>query len=344
MTPSEAAAVRHGLAVVLAAFVVALLRMPQPFLATLAAYLLTGSYAAMLPRARGREMAASVLAIWIGAGSGILLTALFPQQPWIFLPALGGLAAVEVYWGSRSGSWTRLLLLLMGLCGVAAAGIGRPEWALQAGWAHGWNLSIGLGAAVLAGWMVPEGRDVPLGKGGHRLTAATAREGAPCSACLAAGITVALALLVAAIFLPGLGVVLVIASAVMIWGLIQPGAQAALAARFAGMAIGAFLSLAFDSVVAGSGNQLTVFLGAMGLTVVGVLWLATRFPKMGVAWRQAGAMFVVVAPMIPAPDVTLTAAGMRIWAVLLGCGVGIGVYLVSLRRSGEGYLELRDYR
>jgi hypothetical protein len=43
---------------------------------------------------------------------------------------------------------------------------------------------------------------------------------------------------------------------------------------------------------------------------------------------QAGAMFAVAAPMLPRPTATLTGLGGRVEDCLIGCALGVGVYLV----------------
>jgi hypothetical protein len=136
--------IRYALATGAAALAVAIVQPSQPFLAVLAAYLFV---ARPFP---GNALAGYLVAAWSGVAASLVLVALFPQQFWLLLPAF----AVVVVLGLRQLSrWTGpsgVLLLAMGLCATLPAGIVDPREAVDAGWNHGANLTIGTLAAWLA--------------------------------------------------------------------------------------------------------------------------------------------------------------------------------------------------
>ena len=301
--------IRYALATGATALAVAIVQPSQPFLAVLAAYLFV---ARPFP---GNALAGYLVATWSGVAAGLVLVALFPQQFWLLLPAF----AVVVVLGLRELSrWTGpsgVLLLAMGLCATLPAGIVDPRGAVDAGWNHGANLTIGTLAAWLAFRLfaaplpgpTPERKEISFSQAGFVAAVAI------------------VALCAAAVLLPSASVVLEIAAVTTALGLIQQPAR--LGAKTAGALLGALGAMVFDILVAGSGNNLaalmTVFAALAGLMQVRRDWTPTL--------AQGGAMFAVAAPMFPAPDLSLAAMGTRVEAVCVGFLVATGLFgLLSL--------------
>ena len=136
--------IRYALATGATALAVAIVQPSQPFLAVLAAYLFV---ARPFP---GNALAGYLVAAWSGVAAGLVLVALFPQQFWLLLPAFAVVVVLVLRELSRWTGPSGVLLLAMGLCATLPAGIVDPRGAVDAGWNHGANLTIGTLAAWLA--------------------------------------------------------------------------------------------------------------------------------------------------------------------------------------------------
>ena len=300
--------IRYALATGATALVVAIVQPSQPFLAVLAAYLLV---AKPFP---GNALASYLVAAWSGVAAGLVLVALFPQQFWLLLSTFAVVVVLGLRELSRRTGPSGVLLLAMGLCATLPAAIVDPREAIDAGWNHGANLTIGTLAAWLAFRLfaaplqgpTPERKEISFSQAGFVAAVAI------------------VALCAAAILLPSASVVLEIAAVTTALGLIQPPAR--LGAKTAGALLGALGAMVFDILVAGSGNNLAAFLVAL-MTVFAVLaglmqvrrdWTPTL--------AQGGAMFAVAAPMLPAPDLSLAAMGTRVEAVCVGFLVATGLF------------------
>ena len=300
--------VRYALATGAAALAVALIQPSQPFLAILASYLLVAR------PFRGNDLAGCLLAAWSGVAAGLALVTLFPQQSWLLLPAFAGVIVLGLRELSRRTGPSGVLLMVMGLCATLPAGFVHPRGTVHAGWNHGANLTIGAVAAWLAfrflgapvSGQTPERKGISLPQAGF-----------------VAGVAIA-ALCAAAVLLPSSSVVLEIAAVTTALGLIQPPPH--LGAKTAGALLGALGAIVFDSLVAGSRNDLAVFL----VTLMSVFAALAGLMQVRRAWTpaltQAGAMFAVAAPMLPAPDLSLAAMGTRVEAVSIGFLVATGLF------------------
>ena len=298
---------RYALATGAATLAVAIVQPAEPFLAVLTAYLLVAR------PFRGNDLASCLLAAWSGVAAGLVLVALFPQQFWLLLP---GFAAVIVVGLREVSRWTApsgVLLMAMGLCATLPAGIVLPREAVDAGWNHGANLTIG----TLAAWMAfrlfaasfsgptPERREISLLQAGF---------------VAAVGIV---ALCIAAVLLPSMSVVLEIAAVTTALGLIQPPPR--LGAKTVGALLGALGAMVFDVLVAASEN-LTVFLVALITVFAALTGLMLVRRAWAPALAQGGAMFAVAAPTLPAPDLSLAAMATRVEVVCVGFMVATGLF------------------
>jgi hypothetical protein len=310
--------VRYAFATGATALVLAIVQPSQPFLAVLATYLLVGR------PFRGNDLAGCLLAAWSGATAGLVLVALFPQQFWLLLPAFAGAIVLGLWQVSRWIGPSGTLLMAMGLCATLPAGIVYPPEAVHAAWDHGANLTIGTVAAWTAfrlfavPFASPERRELSLSQTGFVAAVAI------------------VALCTAAVLLPSASVVLEIAAVTMALGLIQPPPH--LGAKAVGALLGALGATVFDVLVAGSGNDLTVFLVAL-ITVFAALGALVQVRRTWApTFAQGGAMFAVAAPMLPAPELSLATMATRVEAVCAGCMVAAGLFgllscLASLPRA-----------
>jgi len=300
---------RSALAAAATSLVMAIFRMPQPFLAVLAAFLMLGrSFDAA-------EIPIRLAAAWFGVVVGLLLVCLFPQQPWLLFPAFCIVTILSIRLAARTGNAAVALLVAMGLCASLPAGLISPNAALTACWAHGWNLSIG----VVIAWA------------SFAIFPAAPAPGAPAFSAqnaLYIALTVVVASWVALLLQPISSVILVIASATSVLGLSQPNAPSHLGQKTIGACLGSALSVVFDVMVAGSGNSIAIFLAAMGLFVGGLAWCMRRWSGAAPCFTQCCAMFVVAAPMLPGPDDNLAAMGGRVAAVLVGFFTAAGVHVL----------------
>jgi len=299
--------VRYALATGGAALAVAIVQPSQPFLAVLTAYLLVAR------PFRGNDLAGCLLAAWSGVAAALFLVALFPQQFWLLLPAFAVVIVLGLRAVSRLTGHSGVLLMAMGLCATLPAGIVHPRGAIHAGWDHGANLTIG----TLAAWTAfrlfaapfsgptPERKEISLSQAGFVAAVAI------------------VAVCAAAVLLPSASVVLEIAAITTALGLLQP--PPGLSAKAIGALLGALGAMVFDSLLAGSGNDLTVFLVAL-MTIFAAL---SGLMQVRRAWAptlaQGGAMFAVAAPMLPAPDLSLAAMTTRVEAVCVGFMVATGL-------------------
>jgi hypothetical protein len=286
----------------MAALAAAVLNLPQPFLTVLAVVLLCGTP----PPSSWKDGAGRVVSAWCGCLTGVLLIILLPEQPWLALPLFGALAGIGTLFISSRYGYAQTLLFGMGVCASAPAAAIRPDILMSAALAHGTLLTIGVIATILA---FPP-----------KASAALPTPLSPRSAGTI-GLACTISLIAALLIVPGDVVVMVIATLTTILRLEWPESPSALPQKAVGAVLGALSSLAFIILVAGSGNDIAVFLLALGLMVATFEVTARRYPAWAISARQAAALFAVAAPMIPRPDQFLAAADSRILAVLGGCCV-----------------------
>jgi len=311
MTEAGRFAARHAITLGAVALVTAIFRPPQPFLAILAAYLLLSR--------PPREIPQRILAAWLAAGAGVLLVALFPQQPWVLLPVYGGVAIWALRFSCRFGDEGIVLLVAMGLGAGLPAGIGDPARALEAGWFHAWNLAIGVCCARFGYFVIPALVPPP----------PTALAEIPWRSAIYIGVATACAVVAAALVLPGSGVVLVIACLTTGLAIVETP-QPHLIQKSIGALAGALIAVAFDSIVSGAANSLAVFLCAFAFLFGALSWGMKSWPEAAPCLGQCCAMFSVASPTVPSPDTSLLPMGIRVAAVLVGFLVASGIYGLAL--------------
>lgn len=317
MSGARRAALRQGLATAGAALGAGVLRLHEPFLSVLAAQLVAG-----LPCPTPGGWVRRVVAGLIGTAAGLIILSGFPQQPWLAWPAFGAVAACGGVAISRHWEPACVILFGMGVCSSFPAGAIFPVPAVLGGIEHAGSLTIAIASCWLARSLAGEAQEPQ----------AAARP-LPSSSALAIGATVVASLAAAGLLLPHELVVMSVASVATIVALEAPGVPAHLPARAAGAAIGMALSIAFIIFVSGAGNNIALFLLSLGLGMAAIEGLATSRPHWAPSLRQAGAVFAVMATMMPGPDISLLAAADRAAAVFIGLALAAGVHAATARKA-----------
>jgi hypothetical protein len=305
MTEPFRAGLRMALATACTAFAVAALHVPQPFLAVLAAQLTAGIGFG----GRG-GFAGRIAAAWAGSLGRVLLLAAAPDQQWVSIPLFAAGLALGSALTARHLGPAPAILFAMGFCGMFAAGIVYPAAGLATGAAHAASLTIAAASTVLAAAVCPGMEDAsppPVRAGGLPDVGFSHWQ---------VGISATLALIAACAALPNDAVVASIAAAATAISL-PPGARGG-AAKVAGSLLGTAAAVGFLTVVTGAGNDLAIFLLPLAALLGGFGWLASVRPAQAAAFRQAGAMFAVVATVLPHPQATFADSIARAAAVMIG--------------------------
>ena len=334
MTPARAG-LRSATAAGLAALAVAVFGFPDAFLAVLASQLVVSQ-----ARGRGRFLGCNLWAVGIGAFSGVGALALCAQEPWLLLPVGGLVAGIggACWWGSRGP--VAAMVFLMGLVAPLGSGLIYPEGAVTNGLAHAGSLILALLAAALARTLFGGDADEQ-----------TAIEGtvAPFIAVPAAnfgllsGLAVMTGFGVGALLLPESVVPLSISVVATCCGLGIASDARVVRQKIGGSILGGVIATVFVVVIAGSGNDLAVFLGGLML-VLGVLeGLAQQSASRAALYRQSAAIFALGATMLPAPLAHLSGVLLRVVSVWVGFALALLVGL-ALLHFGRKHPDLNPDR
>jgi len=313
MTPPQRAALRQGLATAGAALGVGAFRFQQPFLCVLAAQLI-----AALPCPSAGGVLRRLLSAAVGTATGLIILSGLPQQPWLAWPVFGAAAAAGCIIISRHGDPACVILFGMGVCSSFPAGVIHPVPALPSALGHAGSLAIAVAAAWFARAISGE-VDTPPGS----------VRPIPVTSGLAIGTTVVGSVVAASLFLPREFVVMTVAAVTTIIALESPGSPANIPQRAGGGCLGAVLSIGFMILISGAGNNLALFLLSLGLVFALLEGSAVRLSRWSTALRQAGAVFAVMATMLPRPDLTVTASDHRLAAIFVGLAIAATVHLAT---------------
>ena len=305
MSEAWKAAGRQALATAGTALVIGTLHVPQPFLAVLAAQVTAG-----ICFSNAGGFSHRLAGVWIGTFVGAILFAIAPEQPWISLPLFGLAATFGPKIFHQRGGPSSAVLFLMALAGMFVAGGVDPRLGLISGMAHAISLTVAVMMTFLVSRLFPVGEGTPPRFSGGWV-----------------GISGILALIVSRATMPDSAIVATIAGMTMAFSL-SPEAPPVLA-KLVGGVLGVLISGGFIVVVAGSGNDLGVFLGGLGLSLGAFEWCAITFKKYGVGIRQAAAIFSSAVTMLPRPVDSIGSSGQRMSAVILGLVIGGLVAVVS---------------
>ncbi len=313
MTPAQRAALRQGLATSGAALGVGIFGFHQPFLCVLATQLI-----AAIPCPTAGGILRRLVCAAIGTATGLIILSGFPQQPWLAWPIFGAAAAAGCILISRHGDPACVILFGMGICSSFPAGVIHPVPAIHGALDHAGSLSI----AVAASWLA---RTIS----GEAGAASAPMRPIPLSSGPAIGTTVVASVVAASLFLPHEFVVMTVAAVTTSIALESPGSPSNILQRAGGAVFGAFLSIGFMILISGSGNNLAIFLAALGLVFAVLEGAAVHLPHWSTPLRQSAAVFAVMATMLPRPDLTVTASDHRLAAIFVGLALAAAVHVAT---------------
>lgn len=308
MSDITRSAFRLGVSVGFTALVVGSLHIPQPFLAILAAQLVTG-----IPCRTAAIFFCRLASACAGSLCGIAILTLAPNEQWISLPLFFALAGWGTLFVAKRRDPASAILFGMGIASMVAECFVFPARDLPFGLAHTASLITAAICSALAGWFFPFEEKAP--SSAHQEPAA------------AIGLAAVASLIVACAVLPKEPTVTVVAAVTTALSL---GAGTGVVGQkfLCGLA-GAMLALGFVIVASGAGNNVAFYLLGLISIMGGIEWLAVRFPQHSAALRQAGAIFGVMGTILPQPERHMWGSMERMCAVLAGLSIGCASVLAT---------------
>lgn len=317
MSDATRSVFRLGLSLGFTALVVGSLHIPQPFLAILAAQLVTG-----IPCRTAKAFFSRLASACAGSLCGIAILTLAPNEQWISLPLFFALAGWGTFFVAKRRDPASAILFGMGIASMVAEGFVFPARDLPFGLAHTASLITAAICSALAGWFFPfENKD---SSPAHPEPAA------------AIGLAAVVSLIVACAVLPTEPTVTVVAA--LTTAISLGGGTGVIGKKFLGGLAGAMLALGFVIVASGAGNNVAFYLLGLISIMGGIEWLAVRFPKHSAALRQAGAIFGVMGTILPQPEQHMWGSMERMCAVLAGLSIGSAAAFAQL------FLKFPDVR
>ena len=309
MTEAARGALRQALVVGLAALVVATFHVPQSFLAVLLAQLLGG-----IPCQTALELFRRLLSALAGCLAGLAILTLAPNEQWISLPLFFTLTGWGTVYFHRQHGPACGILFGCGIVAMFAETFVFPARDISFGFAHLFSLTIAtLSAAVV-------------GSAFFREPAALKSNSPAPGAAVVIGAAVVFALIAACTLLPVQLNVTTISSLTTTLALTMTNGRAA--KKILGGLLGVLVALVFLIPVNGSGNDLAFFLLFFSALIGAFEWCAVRLPAQAAVFRQAAAIFVVAATVLPQPDRFITHSMERICAAVLGLCIGSACFLL----------------
>jgi hypothetical protein len=309
MTEAARGALRQALAVALAALVVGIFHIPQPFLAVLLAQLLGG-----IPCQSALELFRRILSAFVGCLAGVAILTLAPNEQWISLPLFFTLTGWGTVFALRRFGPACGILFGIGIVAMFAESFVFPARDIFFGFAHLFSLITATLAAALVGLAF------------FREPAATKNYSPPPGSAVVIGAAAVCGLLAACTLLPLQLNVTTVSSLTTALALTMTGGG--VAKKFLGGLFGIVVALVFLIPITGSGNDLAVFLLGLSALIGGFEWFALRLPAHAAVFRQAAAMFAVTATILPQPDRFITDSMERMCAGILGLCIGSACFLL----------------
>ena len=309
MTEAARGALRQALAVALAALIVGIFHIPQPFLAVLLAQLLGG-----IPCQNASELFRRILSACAGCLAGVAILTLAPNEQWISLPLFFTLTGWGTVFALRRFGPACGILFGIGIVAMFAESFVFPARDIFFGFAHLFSLITATLAAALEGLAF------------FREPAATKNYSPPPGSAVVIGAAAVCGLLAACTLLPLQLNVTTVSSLTTALALTMTGGG--VAKKFLGGLFGIVVALVFLIPITGSGNDLAVFLLGLSALIGGFEWFALRLPAHAAVFRQAAAMFAVTATILPQPDRFITDSMERMCAGILGLCIGSACFLL----------------
>jgi uncharacterized membrane protein YgaE (UPF0421/DUF939 family) len=302
-------ALRSALIASTTAFVVITFHLPQPFLAVLAAVLLSP-----LRMDGVSGLAERLFAAAAGVAAGFLAAVLAPQAPWISVPLFGFFCVFGYRAFYRWRGVATSLLFVMGVGGAFPAMwiIGPPG--IETALAHA--MALWCAAASAAFWCMAIPFPVMQRTPPHEPHA------------IQAGCGAVTTILLSAIALPGEAVVMTIAALTGTLSLENAKEKATeVALHLLGVFVGIVVSAGFLVLFVSNSNDPAIFLIGFGFCFYGFERLATG--RGVIFWRRVAIVFAVCSTMGPAPDVGFFASADRFMAILCGFGISAVFFLFA---------------
>ena len=309
MTEAARGALRQALAVALAALVVGIFHIPQPFLAVLLVQLLGG-----IPCQSALELFRRILSAFAGCLAGVAILTLAPNEQWISLPLFFTLTGWGTVFTLRRFGAACGILFGIGIVAMFAESFVFPARDLVFGFAHLFSLITATLAAALVGMAF------------FRDPVAAKSQSPPPGAAVVIGGAAVCGLVAACTLLPVQLNVTTISSFTTALALTMTGGG--VAKKFLGGFLGIVVALVFLIPITGSGNDLAVFLLGLSAFIGAFEWFALRLPAHAAIFRQAAAIFAVTATILPQPDRFITDSMERMCAAILGMCIGSACFLL----------------
>jgi len=309
MTEAARGALRQALAVALAALVVGIFHIPQPFLAVLLVQLLGG-----IPCQSASDLFRRILSSFAGCLAGLVILTLAPNEQWISLPLFFTLTGWGTVFALRRFGPACGTLFGIGIVAMFAESFVFPARDIVFGFAHVFSLITATLAAALVGLAF------------FREPVAARSQSLPPGAAVVIGAAAVCGLIVACTLLPVQLNVTTISSLTTALALTMTGGG--VAKKILGGLLGIVVALVFLIPINGSGNDLAVFLLGLSALIGAFEWFALRLPANAAVFRQAAAMFAVAATILPQPDRFITDSMERMCAGILGLCIGSACFLL----------------
>jgi hypothetical protein len=279
MTEAARGALRQALAVALAALIVGIFHIPQPFLAVLLAQLLGG-----IPCQSALELFRRILSAFAGCLAGVAILTLAPNEQWISLPLFFTLTGWGTVFALRRFGPACGILFGIGIVAMFAESFVFPARDIFFGFAHLFSLITATLAAALVGLAF------------FREPAATKNYSPPPGSAVVIGAAAVCGLIAACTLLPLQLNVTTVSSLTTALALTMTGGG--VAKKFGGGLLGIVVALVFLIPIIGSGNDLAVFLLGLSALIGFFEWFTLRLPAHAAVFRQAAAMFAVAATIL----------------------------------------------
>jgi hypothetical protein len=302
MIGDNRAPLRALVAVLLAALVVGPLKVPQPFLAILLTQMLIA-----FPACDGISVARRLAGAAGGSITGLLILSLAPNEQWISLPLF--FAAMGIGTRLLGDRWGKACAILfgMGLASMFAEAFVYPARDLPFGLAHGVSVCTAVIATAIASALIGFAPGPPAPPAGAE-------------SILPIGLATCGALVAACALLPTELTVTVGSSCAT--ALTIAGKPSLIRPKFLGGLLGIGAAFLFLAAIMDFGNAFGLYLAGLCGGVALFEWLAEKNGGYAPVLRQAGAMFAVVATILPEPRIEITGSIERMVAVLLGLTCG----------------------
>jgi hypothetical protein len=309
MTEAARGALRQALAAALAALVVGIFHIPQPFLAVLLVQLLGG-----IPCQSTSDLFRRILSAFAGCLAGLAILTLVPNEQWISLPLFFTLTGWGTVFALRRFGPACGILFGIGIVAMFAESFVFPARNIVFGFAHLFSLITATLAVALVGLAF------------FREPIAAKSQSLSPGAAVVIGAAAVCGLIAACTLLPVQLNVITISSLTTALALAMTGGG--VAKKFLGGLLGIVVALVFLIPINGSGNDLAVFLLGLSALIGAFEWFALRLPANAVVFRQAAAMFAVAATILPQPDRFITDSMERMCAGILGLCIGSACFLL----------------